>query len=340
LQFNAVNSTLNKENMPTLHLRKSIGWSPLRLAFLLIPLVLACFALSPTAQAQLPSPAPDGGYPNNNTAEGDNALASLTTGTDNTANGFNALNSNTTGHNNTATGFNALNSNTTGYLNTAEGSQALFNNTTGFNNTANGNSALFSNTSGAGNTANGAGALQQNSDGFRNTANGFGALLFNDHGTDNTAGGFQALFSNRNGFNNTAYGSEALEGMSRGNNNIALGFQAGQNLGDGDNNIDIGNAGATEASTIRIGTVGTQTKTFIAGISGVDKSSGNPVFIDANGQLGTASASPPGSVVMLPTAGGVAPPAPAGYVFKGFVFLSTKANGGGPTTGYAVYTKS
>ena len=27
-------------------------------------------------------------------------------------------------------------------------------------------------------------------------------------------------------------------------------------------------------------------KTFIAGINGVDKSSGNPVFIDANGQLG------------------------------------------------------
>ncbi len=128
--------------------------------------------------------------------------------------------------------------------------------------------------------------------------------------------------------------------MSRGNNNIALGFQAGQNLGDGDNNIDIGNAGATEASTIRIGTVGTQTKTFIAGISGVDKSSGNPVFIDANGQLGTASASPPGSVVMLPTAGGVAPPAPAGYVFKGFIVLAAKANGGGPATSYAVYTKS
>ena len=34
-----------------------------------------------------------------------------------------------------------------------------------------------------------------------------------------------------------------------------------------------------------------QTKTFIAGINGVDKSSGNPVFIDANGQLGTGSTS-------------------------------------------------
>jgi hypothetical protein len=58
--------------MTTLHLIKSMGRSPLRLALLLIPLVFACFALSPTAQAV--SPAPDGGYPGGNTAEGQNAL--------------------------------------------------------------------------------------------------------------------------------------------------------------------------------------------------------------------------------------------------------------------------
>ncbi len=39
---------------------------------------LACFALSPTAQAVVP--APDGGYPVGNTVEGQNALLSLTTG--------------------------------------------------------------------------------------------------------------------------------------------------------------------------------------------------------------------------------------------------------------------
>jgi hypothetical protein len=49
---------------------------------LLIALVLACFALSPRAQAVVP--APDGGYPNGNTAEGTNALLNLTNGIWNT----------------------------------------------------------------------------------------------------------------------------------------------------------------------------------------------------------------------------------------------------------------
>src|SRR5205823_5698220 len=117
------------------------GWSPLRLAFLLIPLVLTCFALSPTAQAQLPPPAPDGGYPNGNTAESDGALFSLTTGIDNTAIGFDALMSITSGDSNTANGYQALQSNT-GIRNTAVGYAALANNTTGDRNTATGRAAL------------------------------------------------------------------------------------------------------------------------------------------------------------------------------------------------------
>lgn len=62
---------------------------------LLIAVGLACFALLPIARAV--DPAPDGGYPNNNTAEGTNALFNLTTGRDNTATGYGALYSNTTG---------------------------------------------------------------------------------------------------------------------------------------------------------------------------------------------------------------------------------------------------
>ncbi len=162
------------KNMTTLHLRKSIGRSPWRRGYLLIAvaLALALFAPSRTAQAQLPSPSPDGGYPNGNTAEGDGALQSLTSGIDNTANG---------------------------------------------------NTALFSNTTGSVNTV--------------------------------------------------------------------LGFAAGSNLTTGSNNIDIGNGGvAAEANTIRIGTAGTQTKTFIAGISGTGVS-GAAVKINSSGQVGVAPSS-------------------------------------------------
>src|SRR6266478_2342995 len=103
---------------------------------LLIAGVLAWFGVLPTAQAVVP--APDGGYPNRNTAEGTTALFSLTTGVDNTAIGFQALYSNTTGNNNTANGADALSSNTTGFQNTASGVDALSSNTTGAYNTANG----------------------------------------------------------------------------------------------------------------------------------------------------------------------------------------------------------
>jgi hypothetical protein len=70
-----------------------------------------------------------------------------------------------------------------------------------------------------------------------------------------------------------------------------LGDSAGANLTTGNNNIDIGNAGvAGESRTIRIGTSGTQTKTFVAGISGAAVT-GSAVKINAAGQLGTAPSS-------------------------------------------------
>jgi hypothetical protein len=100
----------------------------------LVAFGLACFGLLPQAQAV--SPPPDGGYPGENTAEGSNALFSLTTGPHNTANGFQSLFSNTTGSANTASGHHALASNTTGSNNTANGADALSSNTTGIYNTA------------------------------------------------------------------------------------------------------------------------------------------------------------------------------------------------------------
>ena len=92
--------------MTTPHLRKSIGRSPLRLGFPSHPSrarLLCAFAGSASGL-----PAPDGGYANGNTAEGTNALFSLTTGSGNTANGYQALFNNTTGTDNTANGFIAL----------------------------------------------------------------------------------------------------------------------------------------------------------------------------------------------------------------------------------------
>ena len=250
--------------------------------------VLGCFWLALTTQAQLPTPTPppDGGYPNGNTAEGDNALFNLTTGFGNTATGNQALFANTTGFANTAMGDFALSSNTDGQFNTATGAFALVFNTTGFGNTATGFDALENNTIGFLNTATGAEALFFNTTGNDNTANGTAALFANTIGFGNTATGFNALVLNTTGNDNTANGFNALVNNTIGGNNIALGVSAGLNLTTGDNNIDIGNEGvAGEANTIRIGTQGTQTATFIAGIQGAAVT-GVAVKVNAAGQLG------------------------------------------------------
>jgi Chaperone of endosialidase len=154
---------------------------------LLIPL----FACSLLISAQAVSPPPDGGYPEANTAEGQNALFSLTTGVANTAVGWLSLNSVDTGKFNTAIGAGTLIGNTADQ-NTATGVGALFNNGTGEHNTANGAFALFDNLQGSANAAIGAGALLSNTNGFRNTATGSNALLGNTTGSDNTALGYTA----------------------------------------------------------------------------------------------------------------------------------------------------
>jgi Chaperone of endosialidase len=180
-------------------------------------------------------------------------------GTDasNTFLGLNAGNFTMTGGGNTGLGQDALSNNTTGFLNTATGIQALWHNTTGNDNTATGWAALGENIAGAGNTAVGSGVLISNTMGSSNTATGTGALAFN----------------------------------TTGSHNIGVGTFSGSNLTTGDNNICIGNFGvAGESSTIRIGTVGTQTTAFVAGINGVAVT-GVPVLVSGSGQLGVASSS-------------------------------------------------
>ena len=127
MQFN--NLPRKIKNMTTPYLKNSIGRSPLRLGFFLAALALACFALCPMAQAV--SPPPDGGYPNGNTAEGNNALLNLTTGQFNTAVGLFSLAINTVGNSNTGVGASALRNNTIGNENTALGDCSLLINTTG-----------------------------------------------------------------------------------------------------------------------------------------------------------------------------------------------------------------
>ena len=220
----------------------------------LITVALICFAVSPQARAVC--------------REGCDLFHS------NTFLGADALLSNTSGESNTAIGDGALTSNTTGFDNAANGSTALFNNTSGYANTANGAFALFSNTSGSDNTAVGTTALTNNITGGANTAVGVEALRAST-GKDNTALGFLA------GQNLT------------GDNNIAVGFLAGQYL-LGDNNIDIGNrGGADDSGVIRMGTEGTHTTTYIAGIREAPLAHGEAVAvgITADGQLGVRASS-------------------------------------------------
>lgn len=220
-------------------------------------------------------PPPDGGYPGANTAEGDSALFGLTSGGSNTAVGYHALFSDTTGSQNSAYGATALQSNIAGSQNTATGDQAL-----------------MSNTIGNFNTANGLGALGQNTAGNQNTASSWGALALNTTGSQNTASGAPSLQSNSIGSFNTANGVNALEHNTSGNSNTALGYNAGTNLTTGNDNIDIGNDGvAGESGIIRVGTVGTQSATFIAGIRQTPIAGGIAVGITADGQLGVRGSS-------------------------------------------------
>jgi trimeric autotransporter adhesin len=225
-----------------------------------------------------------------NTASGYEALFFNTSGSFNTATGRGALFHNTTANNNVATGYQTLNSNKTGTANTATGTQALQANTAS-DNTANGYQALNKNTSGPGNTAIGYQALFSNTTNGSNTATGY-QCLFNSTGNADTGYGQAALYNNTTGGTNTAVGSAALYENTIGSNNIAIGSGAGFSLSTGSDNIDVGNVGAAgESSTVRIGTTGTQTNTYIAGINGVTVAGGIGVIVDSSGHLGTSTSS-------------------------------------------------
>jgi hypothetical protein len=270
----------------------------LRRAFL-IPLMLACFALCQQVQSATDTPKqsaantpeqsapltpdPGGPLPVSNTADGQNALLSITTGIHNTAIGFDSLLSLTDGNFCTAVGSAALILNT-GSENTAVGVGALLSNTTAGSNTATGAFALFSST-GVENTAVGNNALLNNTTANDNTAVGLLAMLNNVDGASNTAVGAAALRDNVSGDNNQAFGRGALR-FATGSNNIAIGREAGMNMTTADNVISIGSPGDGTAFTA-------SDRCFIGNIRGVvvGNLDGINVIVDSDGQLGTSNSS-------------------------------------------------
>jgi trimeric autotransporter adhesin len=264
-----------------------IGRPRKRLGSTLIPtaIVLICFALLPT-KAGAVSPAPDGWYPGYNTAEGESALFSRTTGAYNTALGGFSLYSDTTGRANTAVGLSALRHNVTGEFNTAVGVNALYTN--------NGDP---SNHRASDNCAFGAYALFANTTGYHDCALGFEALALNSTGTDDTANGAFALFSNTSGASNTAVGELALNHNMTGSYNTAIGLGALVYAG-GNRNTAVGSGAADNVMTannvicIGQGVVGADVSDscYIGNIWNQPGGS-QAVYVNSDGKLGFATSS-------------------------------------------------
>jgi trimeric autotransporter adhesin len=287
--------------------------------------LIALVVLGSLTSIQAVSPPPDGGYPNQNTAEGEDALFNLTTGSANTAVGYQSLHSVTTSSGNTAVGNMALagSNGANGVGSTAVGDHALamadsafaniaigayvlginvtgssnvgvgglYNNIEGDFNVAVGSFALASNQSGHQNTAVGTTALQNHVTGGGNCAFGFHALNSDTNGSANVAVGDHAL-NRSTGSYNTALGLNTLRHNTTGSRNIAIGSNAGLNLTSGSDNIDVGNNGvAGEAGIIRIGTDGEQTATYISGIATSALGTAMAVGVTSSGQLGVIGSS-------------------------------------------------
>jgi len=174
-----------------------------------------------------------------------------------------------------------------GATNTFVGSQAGNFTLTGFSSTGIGTQALQSQTSAAFNTAVGFAAGGALTSGSSNVAIGSGSL-----GAVTTTG------------SNTAIGASSLAAIVTGTNNIALGYFSGSALTTNDsNNIIIGTVGvAGDNARLRIGTVGTQTSAFIAGIDGVNVGSVARVVTENANQLGTATITAGTGITVTPSA--------------------------------------
>jgi Chaperone of endosialidase len=239
-----------------------------KIIFTTVLSALVCFGLLAGAHAVGPA-APDTALPGGNTADGQSALGSLTTGQFNSAFGFLSLLSNADANFNTGVGAGVLLVNTASE-NTAVGAGALFSNVDGSDNNAVGTFALFSNVSGSFNNAHGRDAL------------------LNSTGDQNNAMGDDAMFFNTTGSFNTAVGDDALDNNVDGNSNVAIGDEAGSSLGPSVNNcIAIGAPGAGPFATF-------DNTCFIGSIFGQavsDPATQVPVFVDQFNNVGVFNTS-------------------------------------------------
>jgi hypothetical protein len=254
----------------------------------------------------------NGGNINNNTFMGWSA-------------GFNNLGSNgafygyQSGYANTADGnsffgYQSGMANTTGVNNTFIGYQSGFKNSSGFSNTFVGTSAGFNSTTSAstGNTFVGTNAgyfadtvagssffgyaAGQNTVGpaYGNTFSGYDAGRSNTTGIDNAIYGYNAGYNiaapttgSYNTYLGVAAGSSISGALTSGSNNTCVGYAACNNENNVSNNIEINNSGPAPASnTILIGTQGTQTDTYVAGIwNSTPGGAPEIVCVDSTGKL-------------------------------------------------------
>jgi hypothetical protein len=179
-----------------------------------------------------------------NTAMGNQALQSNTSGYQNTAFGYRALRNNTSGRQNTAVGYRALEGETTGVCNTAIGAYALCNQSGASNNTAVGFSAGRAISTGSSNTLVGAYAGCAITTGNSNTAIGFRALRSVTGNCWNTAIGAYALCAATGGCN-TAVGYKAGHAVTSGTKNTHIGPRAGASVSTATQTIVASRAGST-----------------------------------------------------------------------------------------------
>jgi hypothetical protein len=229
-----------------------------KIIFTTVLSALVCFGLMPGAKAVEPAtPQPDPALAGGNTADGQLALFSLTTGTFNSAFGFESLLILSDASFDTGIGAGALLADNGG-TNTAVGAGALLTNSTGVANNAVGAFALFSNVDGSFCNAHGRDALL-NSTGGENNAFGDLAMEFNTTGSQNTAIGDDALRNNIDGSGNVAVGDEAGTALgSAVNNCIAINVPGAGPFASFDNTCFIGSIFDQPVSD-----VGTQEAVFV-----------------------------------------------------------------------------